>query len=111
MQSYTHTETWGRGIRVVIPSFIVAFSWTLATVFNMRTAVVTADRVLPVAATRSTAARCDCAARATIVNYEDGQDLENFYSAGVETGSQYYRARAERDPGATRDRIALNRYG
>ena len=82
----------GEGIRIFLPMFSIFTYWVLALVLNMRTAVVTpagvSVRLLPFPIgngqkiKRADIAVCYCR---HIIEYEDGQEIENFHTAGVET--------------------------
>jgi alkylated DNA nucleotide flippase Atl1 len=82
----------GEGIRLFLPLFGIFTYWVLAVTLNMRTAVVTPTgvsvRLLPFPIgngqkiKRADIAVCYCR---HIVEYEDDQEIENFYTAGVET--------------------------
>ena len=83
----------GEGIRIVIPLFAILSYWVLALVANFRTAVVKPSGVrvsmfpFPVG-TGQWVNRADvavCYAR-HIVEYHRGVEIENFFTAGIQTG-------------------------
>jgi len=82
----------GEHVQLFLPLFAYFTYWVLAVVFNMRTAVVTAGgmtlnlRPFPIGngqkIERDRIAVCYVR---HIIEYEDGVEIENFYTAGVET--------------------------
>ena len=93
VMAYRNPAEWGEYIRVMIPPFVLASYWLLAFAFNLRSVVVTPDRVrvmswpFPTRPPQSVD-RDDirlCYTR-NVVNYHEGVEIENFYTTGVETG-------------------------
>lgn len=91
--SWGKPEDAGQSIRIVIPALVLCLYWTLAIVFNMRTTVVTPDRIrvrVRPFPTRPghTIERGDIwhlYVRQHHDRGEDGDILETFYIVGVET--------------------------
>jgi len=82
----------GEGIRIFIPMFSIFSYWVLALVFNFRTAVVDPKGIRVTlfpfpAGNGESVKRADIRAcyMRHIIEYEDGAEIENFYTAGVET--------------------------
>src|SRR5262245_29214321 len=90
--SYFRLDTDGQAIRVFIPPFTLGCYWLLATAFNFRTVSVTPEGVRVTLRPFPTRARQfvrrgdirQCYAR-NISYHEDGVELENVFTAGVET--------------------------
>jgi hypothetical protein len=92
--AYRHPEVWGPGIRVFIPPYAIGCYWLLAVIFNVRSVVVTADRVsvatwpfltrLPQVIRRD---NIQCCYARHIVNFDEGREIERFNTAGIETTS------------------------
>jgi hypothetical protein len=82
----------GEGIRIFLPLFAIFAYWILAIVFNFRTAVVDPKGIRVTlfpfpTGNGDSIKRPDIALCYTrhIIEYEDGVEIENFYTAGVET--------------------------
>jgi hypothetical protein len=90
--AFRDPRSWGEGIRIIVPSYVLACYWALAIVFNSRNTLVTPDfvRVMgtPFPTRRRRFLRREtirrCYAR-NIVFSEDEVEISNFYMAGVET--------------------------
>ena len=82
----------GEHVQLFLPLFAFFSYWALAVVFNMRTAIVTPKGMtltllpFPIGTGQKVQrARIALCYVRHIVEYEDGVEIENFYTAGVET--------------------------